>query len=191
LKAVGHPNPRRVALHAGIIEPGHFNFAVAGEPILCLQLRMFYTHKGTEKLFEEVPLHKGALVGGLPLSGDSSHTLENVRLGAQTPVGGVLQAVFLVVFLLIAAPVVRWIPFPVISALILSSVFSMTMWHEIPRLMKARHFEVVSWAATTLLTIFTDLLTAISVGMLMGMFLYIRKLREPARAKLIARLSLW
>ena len=36
-------------VHAGIIEPGHFSFAVAGEPILYLQLRMFYTHKGTEK----------------------------------------------------------------------------------------------------------------------------------------------
>ena len=43
-------------VHAGIIEPGHFNFAVAGEPILYLQLRMFYTHKGTEKLFEQLPV---------------------------------------------------------------------------------------------------------------------------------------
>jgi Ni,Fe-hydrogenase III component G len=43
-------------VHAGIIEPGHFNFAVAGEPVLYLQLRMFYTHKGTEKLFENLPI---------------------------------------------------------------------------------------------------------------------------------------
>ena len=102
IEALGHPNPRRVALHdnwpdvhplrkdfpvdtvlppfegeqhvyrptlgegvfqipvgpvhAGIIEPGHFNFAVAGEPILYLQLRMFYTHKGIEKRFEQMPL---------------------------------------------------------------------------------------------------------------------------------------
>jgi sulfate permease, SulP family len=132
-----------------------------------------------------------ALVGGVPVSGVPSHTLENARLGAQTPVGGMLQAVFLVVFLLIAAPVVRWIPFPAISALILSSLFSMAMWHEIPQLMKAQRLEVASWAATTLLTIFADLLTAISVGMLIGMFLYIRKLLEPARAKPFARLPLW
>ncbi|MGZ4858495.1 MAG: NADH-quinone oxidoreductase subunit C, partial [Candidatus Angelobacter sp.] len=117
LKAVGHPNPRRVALHdnwpnvhplrkdfpietvlppfegerhiyrpalgegvlqvpvgpvhAGIIEPGHFNFAVAGEPILYLQLRMFYTHKGTEKLFEKLPIHKAVFLAE-SISGDSS-----------------------------------------------------------------------------------------------------------------------
>jgi Ni,Fe-hydrogenase III large subunit/Ni,Fe-hydrogenase III component G len=117
LKAEGHPNPRRVALHdnwpdvyplrkdfnletvlppfegerhiyrpalgegvfqvpvgpvhAGIIEPGHFNFAVAGEPILYLQLRMFYTHKGTEKLFEKLPIHKAVFLAE-SISGDSS-----------------------------------------------------------------------------------------------------------------------
>jgi Ni,Fe-hydrogenase III large subunit/Ni,Fe-hydrogenase III component G len=117
MKAAGHPNPRRVALHdnwpdvhplrkdfplraalptfegerhiyrpalgegvlqvpvgpvhAGIIEPGHFSFAVAGEPILYLQLRMFYTHKGTEKLFENLPVHKAVFLAE-SISGDSS-----------------------------------------------------------------------------------------------------------------------
>ncbi len=117
IEAVGHPNPRRVALHdnwpdvhplrkdfplgtvlppfegerhvyrptlgegvfqipvgpvhAGIIEPGHFNFAVAGEPILYLQLRMFYTHKATEKLFENLPIHRAVFLAE-SLSGDSA-----------------------------------------------------------------------------------------------------------------------
>jgi Ni,Fe-hydrogenase III large subunit/Ni,Fe-hydrogenase III component G len=117
LEAVGHPNPRRVALHdhwpdvhplrkdfpldtvlppfegerhvyrpaygegvfqipvgpvhAGIIEPGHFNFSVAGEPILYLQLRMFYTHKGTEKLFENMPVHRAVFLAE-SVSGDSA-----------------------------------------------------------------------------------------------------------------------
>jgi Ni,Fe-hydrogenase III large subunit/Ni,Fe-hydrogenase III component G len=58
-------------VHAGIIEPGHFSFAVAGEPILYLQLRMFYTHKGTEKLFERLPIHKAVFLAE-SVSGDSS-----------------------------------------------------------------------------------------------------------------------
>lgn len=58
-------------VHAGIIEPGHFNFAVAGEPILYLQLRMFYTHKGTEKLFEHVPVSSGVFLAE-SVSGDSA-----------------------------------------------------------------------------------------------------------------------
>jgi len=58
-------------VHAGIIEPGHFNFAVAGEPILYLQLRMFYNHEGTEKLFEDMPIHRAVFLAE-SISGDSA-----------------------------------------------------------------------------------------------------------------------
>jgi Ni,Fe-hydrogenase III large subunit len=58
-------------VHAGIIEPGHFNFAVAGEPILYLQLRMFYTHKGTEKRFEGLSIPRAVFLAE-SISGDSS-----------------------------------------------------------------------------------------------------------------------
>ena len=117
LKLIGHPNPRRCALHddwpqvhplrkdfplraplppfsgerhkfrevegegvfqvpvgpvhAGIIEPGHFLFSVAGEPVLYLQLRLFYVHKATEKLFESLPIPH-ALTLAESISGDSS-----------------------------------------------------------------------------------------------------------------------
>src|SRR5436190_15424870 len=137
LKLIGHPNPRRCALHddwpavyplrkdfdlrtrlpqftgerhkfrvvegegvfqvpvgpvhAGIIEPGHFLFSVAGEPVLYLQIRLFYTHKGTEKLFENIPVTHGVRLAE-SISGDSSfahatafcHALERVT-GTEAP----------------------------------------------------------------------------------------------------------
>ena len=58
-------------VHAGIIEPGHFLFSVAGEPVLYLQIRLFYTHKGTEKLFENMPVAHGVTLAE-SISGDSS-----------------------------------------------------------------------------------------------------------------------
>ena len=39
-------------VHAGVIEPGHFRFSVVGERILKLKARLWYTHRGIEKLFE-------------------------------------------------------------------------------------------------------------------------------------------
>jgi Ni,Fe-hydrogenase III large subunit/Ni,Fe-hydrogenase III component G len=39
-------------IHAGIIEPGHFRFSVVGETVINLQMHLFFTHKGLEKLFE-------------------------------------------------------------------------------------------------------------------------------------------
>jgi Ni,Fe-hydrogenase III large subunit/Ni,Fe-hydrogenase III component G len=58
-------------IHAGIIEPGHFRFSVAGEPIMQLEVRHFWKHRGIEKLFEQQQL-----MSGVPLaervSGDTT-----------------------------------------------------------------------------------------------------------------------
>lgn len=63
-------------VHAGVIEPGHFRFSVAGEPIVNLQTRLFFAHKGTEKRAEGLPLER-VLFLAERLSGDTTvaHTL--------------------------------------------------------------------------------------------------------------------
>ncbi|MBI4324644.1 MAG: NADH-quinone oxidoreductase subunit C [Chloroflexi bacterium] len=148
LKLIGHPNPRRCALHddwpevhplrkdfdlktqlppftgerhrfrpvegegvfqvpvgpvhAGIIEPGHFLFSVAGEPVLCLQIRLFYTHKATEKLFEHLPVTHGVRLAE-SISGDSSfahatafcHAVEQAAQVTAPPRGRALRTVCL------------------------------------------------------------------------------------------------
>ncbi len=58
-------------VHAGIIEPGHFRFAIVGEKVLRLEERLGYTHKGIEKRFEGMSLEQGAKLAGR-VSGDST-----------------------------------------------------------------------------------------------------------------------
>jgi len=78
-------------VHAGIIEPGHFRFGVAGEPVLYLQLRLFYVHKGTEKRFERLPWRHGLFLAE-SVSGDTavghalaySHAIERLA-GVDVP----------------------------------------------------------------------------------------------------------
>jgi len=60
-------------VHAGIIEPGHFRFSVAGEEILFLEPRLGYSHKGIEKLFEILPLQEKIKLAER-VSGDSSYS---------------------------------------------------------------------------------------------------------------------
>jgi Ni,Fe-hydrogenase III large subunit/Ni,Fe-hydrogenase III component G len=67
-------------VHAGLIEPGHFRFSVVGETIVRMKARLWYVHKGLERLFEGRPPQDG-----LPLaeriSGDTAvgHTLAYCR----------------------------------------------------------------------------------------------------------------
>lgn len=58
-------------IHAGIIEPGHFRFSVAGEEIVLLEPRLGFVHKGSEKLFEHFSLADGLRLSE-KISGDSS-----------------------------------------------------------------------------------------------------------------------
>jgi Ni,Fe-hydrogenase III large subunit/Ni,Fe-hydrogenase III component G len=58
-------------VHAGIIEPGHFRFSVEGETIVNLESRLFFLHKGIEKLFESMPVSRGVELAER-ISGDSS-----------------------------------------------------------------------------------------------------------------------
>jgi Ni,Fe-hydrogenase III large subunit/Ni,Fe-hydrogenase III component G len=60
-------------VHAGIIEPGHFRFSVAGEEIILLEAKLGYTHKGIEKLFETLPLEEKVRLSER-VSGDTSFT---------------------------------------------------------------------------------------------------------------------
>ncbi|MGA9118894.1 MAG: NADH-quinone oxidoreductase subunit C [Bacteroidota bacterium] len=58
-------------VHAGIIEPGHFRFSVAGEPIINLEVQLFYAHKGTEKIAEGMTPQRAVFLAER-ISGDSS-----------------------------------------------------------------------------------------------------------------------
>lgn len=58
-------------VHAGVIEPGHFRFSVAGEPIINLEVRLGYVHRGVEKLSERTPYCRGVLLAER-ISGDNS-----------------------------------------------------------------------------------------------------------------------
>lgn len=58
-------------VHAGIIEPGHFRFSVAGEPVINLEAQLFFVHKGIEKMCEGSSIEKCVYVAER-ISGDES-----------------------------------------------------------------------------------------------------------------------
>jgi Ni,Fe-hydrogenase III large subunit/Ni,Fe-hydrogenase III component G len=58
-------------VHAGVIEPGHFRFSVVGETIIDMKSRLYFTHKGIEKLFEGRGPHDGVELAER-ISGDTT-----------------------------------------------------------------------------------------------------------------------
>lgn len=60
-------------VHAGIIEPGHFRFSLAGEPIQNLEAQLYFTHKGIEKLSEGMSIERCFYLAER-ISGDETFT---------------------------------------------------------------------------------------------------------------------
>ena len=84
-------------VHAGIIGPGHFRFSVAGEPIINLETRLGFTHRGVEKLFEGKSFLEGIRLSEC-VSGDASFSHSLAFAQAAEKISGILiprQAVYL------------------------------------------------------------------------------------------------
>jgi len=115
------------------------------------------------------------LVGGLPATGAIARTATNIRSGARTPVAGMLHAVTLLVVLLAAAPLARFIPMPVLAAILLMVSWNMGEWHEIPKLLRLTKTDVAVWLATFALTVFADLTVAVEVGLVLAALTFVRR----------------
>ncbi len=115
------------------------------------------------------------LFGGLPATGAIARTATNIRSGAQTPVAGMVHAGVLLLILLVAAPLARFIPLPVLAAILMVVAYNMGEWGEIRDILKLTWSDISVWALTFLLTVFADLTVAVQAGMILATLLFIRK----------------
>jgi SulP family sulfate permease len=115
------------------------------------------------------------LFGGLPATGAIARTATNIRAGARTPVAGMVHALTLLIVLVAAAPLARFIPMPVLAAILLMVSWNMGEWHEIPKLLRLTKTDVAVWIVTFTLTVFADLTVAVEVGMVLAGLTFIRR----------------
>ena len=115
------------------------------------------------------------IFGGLPATGAIARTATNIRSGATSPVSGMVHAITLLVILVAAAPLARFIPMAVLGAILLVVSYNMGEWHEIPRLLKLTKTDISVWLVTFALTVFADLTLAVEVGMILAALLFIRR----------------
>ena len=119
-----------------------------------------------------------ALFGGICVTGTIARTATNVRAGAHGPVSGMLHAVFLLVFILVAAPLASYIPLAALAAVLAVVAWNMAEKHEFATLLRSSWGDAMVLLATFLLTIFRDLTEGIVVGFALGAVLFINRMAE-------------
>jgi SulP family sulfate permease len=118
------------------------------------------------------------MFGGLPATGAIARTATNVRSGAQGPVAGMLHSVFLLLFMLTAAPLASFIPLSALAAVLATVAWNMAEKHEFATLLRASRGDAVVLLATFLLVVFRDLTEGILVGFGIGVLVFLQRMAE-------------
>ncbi|MDD7969890.1 SulP family inorganic anion transporter [Roseinatronobacter alkalisoli] len=117
-----------------------------------------------------------SLFGGFCVTGTIARTATNVRAGAYGPVAGMLHAVFLLLFMLLAAPLAGYIPLAALAGVLAVVAWNMIEKTAISILLRSGWGEATVLGVTFFLTIFRDLTEAIVVGVAIGSILFIHRM---------------
>jgi SulP family sulfate permease len=121
-----------------------------------------------------------ALFGGICVTGTIARTATNVRAGARGPIAGMLHSLFLLLFMLVAAPLASFIPLAALASVLAVVAWNMVEKHAFLTLIRAPRADTVVLLATFLLVVFRDLTEGILVGFGIGALLFLHRMGRPS-----------
>ncbi|WEX09887.1 SulP family inorganic anion transporter [Chelativorans sp. AA-79] len=119
-----------------------------------------------------------SLFGGICVTGTIARTAANVRAGARGPVSGMLHAAFLLVFMLVAAPLASFIPLSALAAILVVVAWNMAEKHQFASLFRSSRGDALVLLVTFLLVVFRDLTEGILVGFALGALLFLHRMSK-------------
>jgi SulP family sulfate permease len=124
-----------------------------------------------------------ALFGGLPATGALARTATNVRSGGRTPVAGMLHAAFLLLFMLVVGPWLKYVPLASLAAVLLIVAWNMAEIESFKHLLRGPLGDRVVLLLTFTLTVMFDLTIAIEVGLVLAAFLFMTRMADVVSLK--------
>jgi sulfate permease, SulP family len=138
-------------------------------------------HRSNAELVAQGVANIGSgLFGGFCVTGTIARTATNVRAGSRGPVSGILHAVFLLVFMLVAAPLAAYIPLAALAGVLAVVAWGMAERHELAALLRSSRGDALVVGATFLLVVFRDLTEGIIVGFALAGLVFIKRMSEAA-----------
>ena len=117
------------------------------------------------------------LFGGIAATGAIARTATNIRNGGTMPLAGVVHAITLLLILLVLAPYAGKVPLCALAAILFVVAWNMSEARRFVRLArKAPRSDVAILLITFALTIFTDLVVAVNIGVILAMFQFMRRM---------------
>lgn len=122
------------------------------------------------------------LFGGFAATGAIARTATSVRHGGNSPLAAIVHSLVLLFILLLLAPLAQYVPLCTLAAILFVISYNMSdIKHFYHMLNHAPKNDVLVLLVTFILTVFTDLVVAVNVGVILAVFLFTRRMSQAVR----------
>ncbi len=133
-------------------------------------------HKSNCELVAQGFANLGSVIfGGIPATGAIARTSANIKMGAKTPLAGMIHAITLLLLMLLLAPFAAKIPLAALSAVLVFVAWNMSEVHHFIDILKTHKGDSVVLVLTFLLTVFVDLSMAVLSGVFLAIIIFLKK----------------
>ena len=119
-----------------------------------------------------------SLFGGIPATGAIARTATNIKSGAVSPMSGIIHGVFVLLTLLVLAPLAVHIPLASLAPVLMMVAWNMSERKHFAHILKMKSGDSLVLVITFLLTVFTSLTVAVEVGLLLAVVLFAKRMSE-------------
>jgi SulP family sulfate permease len=120
-----------------------------------------------------------ALASGIPATGAIARTSININNGAKTPLASSMHAILIMVYVLVLAPYMSYIPMAALAALLIHTAVGMSHYKHFIRTIQIAHkSDVIVLLICFFLTVFVDMVAGVGIGMICAAFLLIKRVSE-------------
>lgn len=123
--------------------------------------------------------------GGFAATGAIARTAANIRSGGRSPVSGLVHALVLLGFVLVAARLADFIPLAALAAVLISVALRMAEWDTFQELWNSSRTDLAACVTTFLLTVVFDLTIGVSVGLCVAVVFFVKRMEDIAHVKLL------
>ncbi|MCF0154742.1 MAG: STAS domain-containing protein [Veillonella sp.] len=117
------------------------------------------------------------LLGGIAATGAIARTATNIKNGGTSPIAGIVHALVLVLILLFLAPYAKYIPLASMAAILFVVAYNMSDLRRFFKIIRlAPRVDVAVLLITFFLTIFTDLVIAVNIGVVLSILFFMRRI---------------
>lgn len=138
-----------------------------------------HKHRSNSELVAQGFANIGSVFfGGIPATGAIARTSANIKMGAKTPVAGMIHAVTLLLLMLFLSPLAAKVPLAGLSAVLIFVAWNMSELPHFVEILKSEVSDAIVLVITFLLTVLIDLTVAVQVGIILSAILFLKKMSD-------------